>query len=598
VATNYPGGLDAPTNPTSGQNLNSPSHSGEHANANDAIVAIETALGITGAFNFNKISNNLSDVGTKGTGRFNIRVPVIAGVQCAATANVNIASAPASVDGFSFVSSGLDTVLLTAQSTPSQNGPWVWNGAGSALTRPTDWPAGGAVTTGRLVQVQNGTVNGGTLWMIAVPSAGITIDTTAQTWTALSITGTNANESIIRANTLDQMTAPAGPVSWNSQRITTLHQGVVSTDAPSLGQLAGNQMPYVLSGCVWTADSPGSTLLCSMTSGTVMIKGILLTVAAVTSRSFTANNDTYIDLADNSDGTASITYSAVANYVVSPALANSGTSLNTVRVAVISAGASAVASAGIGQGGLSFVSNGGTQPSTTVAAGSNTNNITATPLNVAASTSFPAAGCWSQVAHSSGQTYTIQNTGTGAGTLTGVTVIQGSGTVSTGDTVKGTWPVAMTDLLGNRIYPTNGNGGIIGGVYFSNAYTTTQTANTPIAGSNSTASFIAPFIIPPGTTRNIKATLMSPAFGSSAVAGTSLSAKIYAGNAATLIASVAPSVNVASDFFPLSIASPPQAGAPLSPGSYTAQVWTTQGAAGTLTMGASLLVTALYIELV
>ena len=130
-------------------------------------------------------SNNLSDVPTKGTGRANLRVPTLAAVQAAATANVNIASAPASVDGFSFVSSGLDTMLLTGQSTSSQNGTWVWNGTGSALTRPSDFPSGFTLTTGRTVEVQNGTVNKNSIWSLSVASAGLIIDTNPQTWTAI-----------------------------------------------------------------------------------------------------------------------------------------------------------------------------------------------------------------------------------------------------------------------------------------------------------------------------------------------------------------------------------------------------------------------------
>ena len=58
-------------------------------------------------------ANNLSDVTTKGTGRLNLRIPELAPVQAAGVANVNIASAPASLDGFSFLSSGLDSLLLT-----------------------------------------------------------------------------------------------------------------------------------------------------------------------------------------------------------------------------------------------------------------------------------------------------------------------------------------------------------------------------------------------------------------------------------------------------------------------------------------------------
>jgi len=45
MSTNYPTSLDSFTNPTSGQNLNSPSHSEQHANANDSIEALEAKVG-------------------------------------------------------------------------------------------------------------------------------------------------------------------------------------------------------------------------------------------------------------------------------------------------------------------------------------------------------------------------------------------------------------------------------------------------------------------------------------------------------------------------------------------------------------------------
>lgn len=41
MATNFPTSVDALTNPVSNDSLNSPSHSAQHANANDAIEAIE-----------------------------------------------------------------------------------------------------------------------------------------------------------------------------------------------------------------------------------------------------------------------------------------------------------------------------------------------------------------------------------------------------------------------------------------------------------------------------------------------------------------------------------------------------------------------------
>ena len=45
MATNYPGAVDSFTNPSPSEPMNAPSHAGQHANANDAVEAIETELG-------------------------------------------------------------------------------------------------------------------------------------------------------------------------------------------------------------------------------------------------------------------------------------------------------------------------------------------------------------------------------------------------------------------------------------------------------------------------------------------------------------------------------------------------------------------------
>jgi len=49
MSTQFPTALDTLTNPTAGQNLNSPSHSGQHADANDAIEALEAKVGVNGS---------------------------------------------------------------------------------------------------------------------------------------------------------------------------------------------------------------------------------------------------------------------------------------------------------------------------------------------------------------------------------------------------------------------------------------------------------------------------------------------------------------------------------------------------------------------
>lgn len=47
--TNYPTSIDAFTDPTAGELMTSPSHSGQHTNINDAMTAVQTAIGTTGS---------------------------------------------------------------------------------------------------------------------------------------------------------------------------------------------------------------------------------------------------------------------------------------------------------------------------------------------------------------------------------------------------------------------------------------------------------------------------------------------------------------------------------------------------------------------
>lgn len=76
-------------------------------------------------------------------------------VRAATASNINIASAPGTIDGVT-PNSG-DVFLLTGQTTGSQNGPYVWNGAASAMTRPTNWDTTGEAVPGSLWVVQQGT---------------------------------------------------------------------------------------------------------------------------------------------------------------------------------------------------------------------------------------------------------------------------------------------------------------------------------------------------------------------------------------------------------------------------------------------------------
>lgn len=93
--------------------------------------------------------------------------------------NITLSAPGATIDGVTMATS--DRLLLQSQTTPSQNGLWIWNGASSALTRPTDYPAAGTVRAGTEVYVQEGTARGQQLFHLATTGT-VTVDTTSQDW--------------------------------------------------------------------------------------------------------------------------------------------------------------------------------------------------------------------------------------------------------------------------------------------------------------------------------------------------------------------------------------------------------------------------------
>jgi len=79
-------------------------------------------------------------------------------VRVASTANVTVSNPGTAVfDGIT-LASGVDRILLKNQTTPSQNGIYLFNGSGSALTRTTDADASSELS-GATVLITEGTVN-------------------------------------------------------------------------------------------------------------------------------------------------------------------------------------------------------------------------------------------------------------------------------------------------------------------------------------------------------------------------------------------------------------------------------------------------------
>lgn len=110
-------------------------------------------------------------------------------VRAVATSNVNIASAPATVDGIT--PSNGDVFLLTAQSTGSQNGPYVWTSAGAAMTRATNWDTSAEAVLGSYWVVREGTH--ADKYALLTNDTTITLGTTTPTFTFIGAAASTVN---------------------------------------------------------------------------------------------------------------------------------------------------------------------------------------------------------------------------------------------------------------------------------------------------------------------------------------------------------------------------------------------------------------------
>ncbi len=107
-------------------------------------------------------------------------------VRAASTANVTLTAPSATIDGVTMVSG--DRFLAKDQTTTSQNGLYVWNGAASTATRTTDAAVAADFVKLFEVGVSEGSVNAASLWMFS-QSAAVTVGTTAITFTKVNAGG-------------------------------------------------------------------------------------------------------------------------------------------------------------------------------------------------------------------------------------------------------------------------------------------------------------------------------------------------------------------------------------------------------------------------
>lgn len=163
-----------------------------------------------------------------------------ASVRVASTANVTLATPGAAIDGVTLTNG--DRLLLLFQTTASENGIWVFNGAASALTRATDADVSAEVTSGMFVFVEEGTANSDKGYALTTNNP-ITLGSTNLTFTQFSGSGTvvgTTNRITVTGNTIDISSSYVGQASitttgtigtgtWQATAIGTTYGGTGAT---------------------------------------------------------------------------------------------------------------------------------------------------------------------------------------------------------------------------------------------------------------------------------------------------------------------------------------------------------------------------------
>jgi hypothetical protein len=202
------------------------------------VVNLQTGTSSTDAVNKGQMDAAIAAVNTL----FDSRT-----VRVGSTANVTVSNpGTSSFDGVT-LSNG-DRILLKNQTAPAENGIYVFNGSGVALTRATDMDAWAEVP-GLVIVVQEGTANADTLWLSTANQGG-TLGTTGITFTNIPLSAGGYSNS----NFVDKET-PSGTVNGSNTTFTLANTPTAGSEHVYLNGLlqeSGSGNDYTISGSTIT----------------------------------------------------------------------------------------------------------------------------------------------------------------------------------------------------------------------------------------------------------------------------------------------------------------------------------------------------------
>jgi len=192
----------------------------------------------------------------------------------ATQANVSIASPGATIDGITMVTG--DRVLARVQTTTSENGIYIWNGAATPMTRAADADAYDELESA-VVTVDEGTSAGATFRQSGVNG---TIGSTAVTWTSFGTSAPAASETTAGVAELAtqaevntgtdalRIVTPATLASWSGRirKFSQLFGDGSATQYDITHNLNSTQVQVEV-----FVESTGATVLCDVTRTTVNV---------------------------------------------------------------------------------------------------------------------------------------------------------------------------------------------------------------------------------------------------------------------------------------------------------------------------------------
>jgi hypothetical protein len=163
-------------------------------------------------------------------------------VRAATTANVTVANPGTAVfDGVTLAAN--DRLLLKNQTTPAENGIYVFNGSGVALTRALDFDSWAEIP-GSHAAVEEGTTQADTIWLSTANQGG-TLGTTAITWAQVGV-----SSGLSSANFVDKE-IPTGSINGANTAFTLANTPVAGSEHVFINgilQESGAGNDYTISG--------------------------------------------------------------------------------------------------------------------------------------------------------------------------------------------------------------------------------------------------------------------------------------------------------------------------------------------------------------